>query len=49
MFRTGVWHGPRTEDPWEMYQTMTAEVHAASDHAAIYADLTCDARSHEAE
>ena len=24
---------------WEMYDTMTAEVHAASDHAAIYADI----------
>ena len=39
VFRRGVWHGPRTEDPWEMYETLTAEVHAASDHAAIYADL----------
>lgn len=37
--RKGVWHGPRTKDPWPMYDTMTAEVHAASDHAAIYADL----------
>ena len=39
VFRKGVWHGPRTEDPWELYPTLTAEVHAASDHAVIYADL----------
>ena len=39
IFRKGVWHGPRTSDPWPMYDTLTAEVHAASDHAAIYADL----------
>jgi hypothetical protein len=39
VFRKGVWHGPRTEDPWEMYETLTAEVHAASDHAAVYADI----------
>lgn len=37
--RKGVWHGPRTKDPWPIYGTMTAEVHAASDHAAIYADI----------
>ncbi len=42
VFRKGVWHGPRTEDPWEIYDTMTAEVHAASDHAAIYADVDLD-------
>jgi endonuclease/exonuclease/phosphatase family metal-dependent hydrolase len=39
VFRKGVWHGPRTRDPWPIYETLTAEVHAASDHAAIYADL----------
>jgi len=39
VFRKGVWHGPRTNDPWELYPTLTAEVHAASDHALIYADL----------
>ncbi len=39
VWRKGVWHGPRTQDPWPMYDTMTAEVHAASDHAAIYADI----------
>ncbi len=38
-FRKGVWHGPRVKDPWEMYPTLTAEVHAASDHAAIWADV----------
>ena len=42
VFRKGVWHGPRTENPWEIYDTMTAEVHAASDHAAIYADVDVD-------
>ena len=40
--RTGVWHGPRTENAWDIYPTMTAEVHAASDHAAIYADVELD-------
>lgn len=39
IFRKGVWHGSRTSNPWELYETLTAEVHAASDHAAIYADL----------
>ena len=39
VFRKGVWHGPRTENPWELYPTLTAEVHAASDHAVIYADI----------
>ncbi len=39
IFRRGVWHGPRTANPWEMYETLTAEVHQASDHAAIYADI----------
>ena len=39
IFRKGVWHGPRTSNPWELYETLTAEVHAASDHAAIWADL----------
>jgi hypothetical protein len=39
IFRKGVWHGPRVSNPWEMYATLTAEVHAASDHAAIYADV----------
>ena len=39
VFRRGVWHGPRTANPWAMYESLTAEVHQASDHAAIYADL----------
>jgi endonuclease/exonuclease/phosphatase family metal-dependent hydrolase len=39
VFRKGVWHGPRTQNPWEIYPTMTREEHAASDHAAIYADI----------
>jgi endonuclease/exonuclease/phosphatase family metal-dependent hydrolase len=39
VFRKGVFHGPRTKNAWEMYPTLTADVHAASDHAAIYADL----------
>ncbi|MET0145277.1 MAG: endonuclease/exonuclease/phosphatase family protein [Ilumatobacteraceae bacterium] len=39
VLRKGVWHGPRVKNPWEMYPTLTAQVHAASDHAAIYADV----------
>ena len=39
VFRKGVWHGPRTKNPWPIYDTLTAEVRAASDHAAIYADI----------
>jgi hypothetical protein len=39
VFRRGVWRGPRTRNPWPIYDTLTADVHAASDHAAIYADL----------
>lgn len=39
VFRMGVWRGPRTRDPWAIYPTLTAEQHAASDHAAIYADI----------
>ncbi len=39
VFRKGVWRGPRTRNKWEMYDTITSEVHAASDHAAIYADI----------
>lgn len=39
VFRAGVFHGPRTRNAWPMYPTLTADVHAASDHAAIYADL----------
>jgi len=39
IFRMGVWRGPRTKNPWPIYEELTAEVHAASDHAAIYADI----------
>jgi endonuclease/exonuclease/phosphatase family metal-dependent hydrolase len=40
LFRKGVWHGNRTGDPWELFPTLASEVEEASDHAAIYADLT---------
>ena len=39
MVRKGVWRGPRTRDKWDVYDTLTSEVEAASDHAAIYADI----------
>ena len=39
IFRQGVYRGPRVRDPWPVYPTLTAQVHEASDHAAIYADL----------
>lgn len=39
VFRKGVWRGSRTKDPWDIYETLTADIHAASDHAAIYADI----------
>ena len=39
VFRKGVWRGPRTKNKWDMYDTITSDVHAASDHAAIYADI----------
>ncbi|GIE99368.1 endonuclease/exonuclease/phosphatase family protein [Paractinoplanes rishiriensis] len=38
IFRRGVWGGRRGR-LWPIYETMTAAVHAGSDHAAIYADL----------
>ena len=37
--RLGVWRGPRTREPWEVYETLVNEVDQASDHAAIYADI----------
>jgi hypothetical protein len=40
VFRKGVWRGPRTKNKWDMYDTITSDVHAGSDHAAIYADVT---------
>ena len=39
VFRKGVYRGPRTREPWEVYDTLVDEVDQASDHAAIYADL----------
>ncbi|MTD14593.1 endonuclease/exonuclease/phosphatase family protein [Nakamurella sp. YIM 132087] len=39
VFRKGVYHGPRVDDPWEMYETLTSPALAASDHAAITATL----------
>jgi hypothetical protein len=39
VFRRGVWRGPRTRDPWDIFDTLQAPEHEASDHAAIYADL----------
>ena len=38
IFRQGVWGGKRGT-LWPIYPTMTAAVHAGSDHAAIYADI----------
>jgi endonuclease/exonuclease/phosphatase family metal-dependent hydrolase len=40
VLRHGVWRGSRTPDPWDIYPTMAGAVDQASDHAAIYADLT---------
>lgn len=39
--RRGVWGG-RRGTLWPIYDTMTHPVHAGSDHAAIYADVTLD-------
>jgi endonuclease/exonuclease/phosphatase family metal-dependent hydrolase len=39
IFRKGVWRGAKTKNPWPIYDTMTAERHAASDHAAIWAEV----------
>ena len=38
VFRKGVWGG-KNGDLWEHYETMQSPAHAASDHAAIFADL----------
>ena len=40
VFRKGVYRGPRTKDRWEIFPTLEKKEHEASDHAAIYADLT---------
>ena len=37
--RKGLWHGPRVRDPWEMLSTLTSQIEAASDHAAIWVEL----------
>jgi endonuclease/exonuclease/phosphatase family metal-dependent hydrolase len=37
--RSGVWRGPRVKNPWPMLDTIDAPQEAASDHAAIWADL----------
>jgi endonuclease/exonuclease/phosphatase family metal-dependent hydrolase len=37
--RKGIWHGSRTSNPWQMLPTLTQEIEAASDHAAIWVDL----------
>jgi endonuclease/exonuclease/phosphatase family metal-dependent hydrolase len=42
IFRTGVWHGPNIKNPWPMYDTLTKPEQAASDHAAIWAELNLD-------
>lgn len=39
VFRMGVYRGPGTHDPWDVYDTLTRDVDQASDHAAIYADI----------
>jgi hypothetical protein len=39
IFRTGAWGG-KNGTLWPHYQTMARAVHAASDHAAIYADVS---------
>ncbi len=41
IFRMGVWGGVNGT-LFPRYDTMTEAVHAASDHAAIYADLDLD-------
>jgi hypothetical protein len=40
VFRKGVFRGKRTKDPWDMFPTLESKEQEASDHAAIYADLT---------
>jgi endonuclease/exonuclease/phosphatase family metal-dependent hydrolase len=42
IFRKGLWGDPGNVNPpqaWEIYPEITASVHAASDHAAIWVDL----------
>ena len=40
IFRKGVWRGPRVTNPWKMYDTIESEGQSASDHAAIWAELS---------
>ncbi len=40
VFRKGVYRGTRTSDPWEMFPSLEKKEQEASDHAALYADLT---------
>lgn len=40
VYRKGVWHGTRTKDPWDLLPTLTGPAQEASDHAAIYADIS---------
>ncbi len=40
VLRRGVWHGNRTKDPWDLLPTLESAEQEASDHAAIWADLT---------
>ena len=39
IFRKGVWRDNRTQNRWEIYPTLTGQEHAASDHAAIWAEI----------
>ena len=39
ILRRGVWGG-RNGRLWPIYDTMTTAVHAGSDHAAIFADVS---------
>ena len=39
IFRKGVWHGPNVQNPWPMFDTLTKPEEAASDHAAVWADI----------
>jgi endonuclease/exonuclease/phosphatase family metal-dependent hydrolase len=39
IFRKGVWHGPNVQNPWPMFDTLTRPEEAASDHAAVWAEL----------
>lgn len=39
IFRKGVWRGPRAEFRWDVYDSLHNPVEAASDHAAIWAEV----------